>query len=83
MDKQQETKITRITIRIDNVYSKLEFPDFMTRDAINTIKSWVKEDLSYRPKDYMYMPQYRNRRWDGFISLFDWHSCKFLTGLVQ
>ena len=82
MDKQQEAKITRITIRIDNVYSKLEFPDFMTRDAINTIKSWVKEDLSYRPKGYMYMPQYRNRKWDGFISLFDWHSCKFLTGLV-
>ena len=82
MDGQQKTEITRITIRINNVYSKLEFPDFMSRDAVNTIKSWVKERLSYRPSGYMYMPQYRNRSWDGFISLFDWHSCKFLTGLV-
>lgn len=82
MKNQQETKITRITIRINNVYSRLEFPDFMTREAINNIKSWVKEYLSYRPTGYMYMPQYRNKNWDGFISLFEWHSNKFLTGLV-
>lgn len=82
MNKQQETKVTRITIRINNVYSRLEFPDFMTRDAINNIKSWVKEYLSYRPKGYMYMPQYHSGKWDGFISLFEWHTGKFLTGLA-
>ncbi len=82
MNNQQETKITRITIRINNVYSRLEFPDFMTREAINNIKSWVKEYLSYRPTGYMYMPQYRNKNWDGFISLFEWSSGKFLTGLA-
>ena len=52
----------------------------MTRDAKNKIKSWVKDALSYRPSGYMYMPQYRNKSWDGFISLFEWRTGRFLTG---
>ncbi len=81
MSEYQELK--RITIKVNNVYSQLEFPDHVSINVRNKIKQWVSDELSYRPSGYIYTPQYRNKSWNGYVSLFEWNSGRFLTGLVQ
>lgn len=82
MSKLPKEKIQKTTIRINNVYSRLEFPEHVNLNVQNQVKQWVKDTISYRPKGYLFTPQYRNKTWNGFISLFDWHKGTFLSGLA-
>ena len=62
---------------IDSVYTRIE-PRLPPEINIQ-----LGKDLKYRQKGYQHTWLFKNKRWDGYVHLYDQESQCFRTGLLK
>lgn len=64
-----------VTIRFDNTWAYIE--------GDPAARMVVQDYLTYRPEGFQYMKAYKNKRWDGWKSLYHVGQNRFPAGLTQ
>jgi hypothetical protein len=64
-----------VLLRVEDAYTYVE------RGANPVTKGIIRDAIKARPQGYQFMPKYRAKRWDGFISLYEAKLQRFPSGL--
>lgn len=66
----------KICLRVEDAYT------YITQGANPVAKGVIRDVVKARPDGYQFMPRFRAKRWDGYISLYESKEKRFPTGLL-
>ena len=76
---------SNVSVMVEHRYIIIEKKDevYLTIDAESDIRRELSEFFTFEVAGYKFMPQYRNRYWDGKIRLFKYAKGEIYYGLLH